>query len=121
MKWYCIVNELKEEAVDLYKDAHKRMYKSEWKEQLDILKQAGAEECMVFIHQNKSILFYKCEDIDESFSTLGTIPGRKAWDEHTLPWFLNDAKFDGSAKVESCEMVFDVNEQLAKKKALSEG
>lgn len=116
MKWFCIVNELKENEVENYKDAHIHMYETEWSNQLDVLKKAGAEECIVFIHENKSILFYRCEDIDESFSTLGIIPERKAWDEFTAPFFANNAKFDGSEKVNTCEMVFDMTEQLAKRK-----
>jgi|AntAceMinimDraft_17_1070374.scaffolds.fasta_scaffold201145_1 L-rhamnose mutarotase len=115
MKWYCIVNELKEDAVKEYKEAHLNMYKTKWSNQLDVLKQAGAKECLVFINKNQSILFYRCEDIDESFTTLGTIPNRTLWDEFALPMFANNAKFDGSEKVETCELVFDLNEQLHKK------
>ncbi len=112
MKWYCIVNELKDEAVEGYREAHMQMHESEWHKQLDVLKEAGAEECLVFLHGNKTILFYRCEDIDESFSKLGQIPERKAWDEYMGPFFANDAKFDGSEKVESCELIFDLNKQL---------
>jgi L-rhamnose mutarotase len=61
---------------------------------------------------NASILFYQCEDIDESFSALGKDDDNNEWQEFIASWFAGTPKFDGSEKVKSLEKIFDLNEQL---------
>jgi L-rhamnose mutarotase len=112
MRWYCLVNELKPECVDEYRDAHKRMHLTVWKRQLEILKEAGAEECIVFLNGTQTILFYRCGEINESFARLGRIEGRAAWDEYTLPMFASTPRFDGTAAVTGLEKIFDMRQQL---------
>lgn len=112
MKWYCMVNELKPEHVADYVEIHETAHLTHWKTQLDALKKAGAQNCISFLYGNKSILFYQCEDIEQSFKTLGTIEENNAWQAHVAPWFANSPKFDGSENVQSLPKIFDLNEQL---------
>jgi len=113
MRWYCLVNELKPECVEEYRDAHKRMHLTAWRKQLHILREAGAEECICFLNGTQTILFYRCEEINESFAKLGRIEGRSAWDEYTLPMFASTPRFDGTTKVDGLEKIFDLRQQLA--------
>ena len=112
MRWYCLVNELKPECVEEYRRAHKTMHESSWKKQLEILKKAGAEDCVVFLNGTQSILFYRCDEINDSFARLGQIEGRAAWDSFTLPMFATSPKFDGSTRVVGAERIFDLRQQL---------
>jgi L-rhamnose mutarotase len=112
MRWYCMVNELKDEYVKDYIDIHKNAHKTHWKTQLRALKDAGAENCICFMDGNKAILFYQCEEINESFTKLGKDDDNNRWQAHIASWFANSPKFDGSQKVTGLEKIFDLNEQL---------
>jgi len=111
-KRYMQVNVLKSEAVEAYKEAHVNMHTGPWKEQLDVLVKAGAEECIVYLYENLSILLYVCDDIEESFNKLGQDERRKAWDDFTGPMFANTVKFDGSSEIKVVEKIYDMKEQL---------
>ena len=112
MKRYCLVYELKEENVKDYVDIHKEAHKTHWRTQLDALKEAGARNCIVYNYKSLSIIFYECEDIDESFTKLGANEANLRWQETVAPWFAEIPKFDGSQKVQPVEKIFDLNQQL---------
>jgi L-rhamnose mutarotase len=112
MKWYCLVNEIKPEHRQDYIDIHKNAHKTHWRTQLDALKEAGAENCLVFMFGNYAILFYQCEEINESFEKLGAIEANNRWQEHIASWFAGKPKFDGTEPVKGLEKIFDLNEQL---------
>jgi L-rhamnose mutarotase len=109
---YCTVYELKEEHIKDYSDLHRKAHLSEWKPQLEALKQAGAENCMVYIYKNLAIMFYECEDIDVSFTELGNIEINQKWQAYEASWFKDTPKFDGSEVTISLEKIFDLNQQL---------
>lgn len=111
-KRYVQVNKLKPEMVEAYKNAHETMHEGPWKEQLDVLQKAGAEECIVYLYENYAIMLYVCDDITESFSALGKDPRRNAWEEFTAPMFADAVKFDGTGKIEYLQKIFDMKEQL---------
>ena len=111
-KRYVLVNEIKPESVDDYVHSHEHMHEGGFKEQLDVLKKAGAEECICYMYKNLAILIYECEDIGESFSKLGQDPRRAAWEDYTQPMFANSPKFDGSEPVKGLRKIFDLNQQL---------
>ena len=111
-KRYILVNEIKPEALEDYIYAHEHMHESAYSEQLDVLKKAGAEECICYIYENLAILIYECEDINESFSKLGQDPRRAAWEDFTQPMFANSPKFDGSEPVRGLRKIFDLNQQI---------
>jgi L-rhamnose mutarotase len=112
MKWYCLVNELKEEHVDDYVEIHKNAHKTHWKTQLHALKKSGAENALVYIYKNLSIIFYQCDDINESFRKLGMDEDNNRWQAHIASWFAGNPKFDGTETVQGLEKVFDLNQQL---------
>ena len=114
MKRYILVNEIKPEYLDLYIDAHMHMHEGPYKDQLQILRDAGATECICYLYNNLVILIYECDDIDQSFTKLGEIPKRMEWEDFTRPMFANSPKFDGSAQVPYLRKIFDMNQQLDK-------
>ena len=111
-KRYVLVNEIKPEKLVDYVNAHEHMHEGVFKEQLDVLKKAGAEECICYLYRNLAIMIYECEDINESFSKLGLDPRRAAWEDFTQPMFANSPKFDGSEPVVGLQKIFDLNQQL---------
>ncbi len=111
-KRYLVVNELRPEFVEAYRKFHMEMHLSEWQPQLKVLEDAGAEECMVYLYNNLAIMIYVCDDIDESYDTLGKNPVRDSWTQLMTPMFANTPKFDGTAKAAYCEKIFDMKQQL---------
>ncbi|MDR1613714.1 MAG: L-rhamnose mutarotase [Planctomycetota bacterium] len=111
-KRYVLVNEIKPERLNDYIAAHERMHESEWKEQLDVLRKAGAKACDSYVFKNYAILVYECDDIDDSFAKLGQDPRRRAWEDFTQPMFATSPKFDGSEKVAGLRKIFDLNAQM---------
>ena len=112
MKWYCLVNELKPEHVQDYVEIHKSAHLTHWKTQLDALKKAGAENCLVYMFNQFSILFYQCDEINQSFHELGKDEDNSRWQNHIASWFAGTPKFDGTEPVRGLEKIFDLNEQL---------
>lgn len=107
-KRYCIVIELKEEHVQEYCDIHR----NPWKDLLDAIKGAGAEELLIWNYKNLSIVYYECEDLDALYEKLGTREVVKKWNMTVGPWFAEAPTFDGSGSVAACEKIFDLNQQL---------
>jgi L-rhamnose mutarotase len=112
MKRYCLVLEIKEECVKDYVEVHKNVHKTHWRTQLDALKEAGAHNCMVYMHKNLAIIFYECEDIDESFSKLGAIEDNIKWQENQARWIADTPGSEGSQGIQTVEKIFDLNQQL---------
>lgn len=111
-KRYVLVNEIKLEHLNAYREAHEHMHEGPFREQLEVLRRAGATECICYLFENLAILIYECEDIDESFAALGRDPVRAAWEKFTQPMFANSPRFDGSARVTGIPKIFDLNQQL---------
>ena len=109
---YLLVNRIKPEYLQQYVDAHERMHEGPFREQLQVLRDAGATECICYVHEDLAILIYECDDIGESFSRLGKIPKRQEWETFTAPMFANSPKFDGSQQVAYLRKIFDLNQQL---------
>jgi L-rhamnose mutarotase len=107
-----MVYELKPEHVKDYAEMHKTAHQTVWKAELDALKKAGARNCITYIYKNYSILLIECEEIDDFFTKLGKSEDNRKWQATTAPWFAVTAKFDGSAKAEPIEKIFDLREQL---------
>jgi len=100
MRKYCLVAELKTEHIDEYVDIHKNA----WPEMLKAIKNAGAEEEILFIYKNLSIIFFLCPDIDELFRKLNEEEVTKKWNATVGPWFEKAPAF--------VEKIFDLNQQL---------
>jgi L-rhamnose mutarotase len=106
MSRFCLVNEIQEEHIGDYIELHKNA----WPEMRDALRKSGAENCVVYVYKNLSILFYECDDIDKSFTALGKDEVNLKWQAITAQWFTATPKFDGSEKTIPVEKVFDLNE-----------
>jgi len=105
---YCLVLELKEEHITEYCDIHR----NPWKDLLESIKEAGAEELLIWNYKNLSIVYYECEDLDALYKFLGTKEVTERWNMTVGPWIAESPTLDGSGSVATCEKVFDLNQQL---------
>ena len=67
MKRYCFVIEINPDQMADYVALHK----DPWKDTLRLLKEAGAEELLIYRYQNFSILFWAAEDLNEVYRKWG--------------------------------------------------
>lgn len=102
MPKFCMVNKLKPEYVAEYSDMHRNC----WSEMRQALIDSGAKNCTVFVNGNTSILFYECDDLDESFEKLGQNEDNNRWQAAVAHCFDNDGGF----AVTTVERVFDLFE-----------
>ncbi len=108
MKRYCIVLELKEEAVEKYCDVHRNA----WPELLDAIKENGAKELLLWNYKNFSIVYYECEDIDKLYEKLNKLEVTKKWNAVMEPLFKEALPVDSEGRFITCEKIFDLNQQL---------
>ena len=91
MPKYCMVNRLKAEHIEDYCQIHKNC----WPEMRQALIDAGARNCTIFVHGNLSIVFYECDNLEESLSKLGQTEINKKWQAVVDPWFEKEGICDG--------------------------
>lgn len=72
-----------------------------------------AQELLIWNYKNLSIVYYECEDLDKLYENLGKLEVTKKWNATVGPWFADSPTLDGSGKVQTCEKIFDLNQQLA--------
>ncbi|MEI6387171.1 MAG: L-rhamnose mutarotase [Spirochaetota bacterium] len=94
------------EYIDLHKNA--------WPDLLKAAKASGADNLVIYIHGNNSIVFFECPDLDEFYEEYGKFEVVKKWNKTTQPWIGESPTIDGSGTVATIEKVFDLNEQLRK-------
>lgn len=108
-KRYCFVIEINEDQMDDYVALHK----NPWPETLKELKDAGADELIVYRYKNLSILFFECKDINELYRKWGATDTCAKWNERLKNAYKVSPSIDGSDDVETLEKIFDLNQQLA--------
>jgi L-rhamnose mutarotase len=111
MRRYCFVIEINEDEMNDYVSIHK----NPWEETLQGLKDAGAQELLIYRYKNFSILFWECEDINEVYRKWGATVTCSRWNERLKNAYKVSPSIDGSADVETLEKIFDLNQQLAGK------
>lgn len=111
MNRYCFVIEIKEDQVEDYVNLHK----NPWPETLQGLKDAGAKELIIYNYKNFSILFWEAEDLNEVYRIWGANPTCPKWNARLANAYKVTPSIDGSADVETCEKIFDLNQQLGGK------
>ena len=105
---YCMVIEIKDKYVKAYADIHRNV----WPELLKAYKDAGAKELLVWVYKNMAIIYYECESIDMIYEKVAEYEVSKKWSAKLVPWFAQAPDFSGSAKVQTCDKVMDLNQQL---------
>ncbi len=113
MNRYIMMYELKPENVDDYRQMHKNCHHTEFKDQLDAIRDAGFHQMCTFLFENYSVLYVECDgDIDDYFARLGEFEANTKWQKVTAPWFAMTPSFDGNAKQAPIEKIFDLQQQL---------
>jgi len=108
IKRYMIVLEIKEEHLKEYCDIHR----NPWPELLNAIKNNGAKELLLWNYKNLSIVYYETEDIDELYKKLNELEEIKRWNVTVSPWISAAPILDGSGKMDTCEKIFDLNQQI---------
>jgi L-rhamnose mutarotase len=108
MKRYCFVIEINEDQMEDYVAVHK----NPWKDTLRLLKEAGAEELVIYRYGNFSILFWQAEDLNEVYRKWGETETCKKWNARLAKAYKVSPSIDGSQDVETLEKIFDLNQQL---------
>ena len=111
MNRYCFIIEINEDQMEDYVKLHK----NPWPETLKGLKDAGAEELLIYRYKNFSILFYECEDINEVYRKWGANETCPKWNARLAKAYKVSPSIDGSEDVETLEKIFDLKQQLAGK------
>lgn len=111
MNRYCFVIEINEDQVEDYVNLHK----NPWRETLEGLKAAGAQELIIYNYKNFSILFWEAEDLNEVYRKWGENETCPKWNARLANAYKVTPSIDGSEDVKTCEKIFDLNQQLAGK------
>ncbi|MBN1298401.1 MAG: L-rhamnose mutarotase [Actinobacteria bacterium] len=111
IKRYLMVLEIDPDHLKEYIDIHK----NPWPELLESIKSEGANELLIWNYKNLSIVYYETEDIDAIYKRLASHEVQKKWNLKVGPWIKVSPPLDGSGKVNTCEKIFDLNQQIAGK------
>ena len=111
IKRYMLILEIKPEHLRQYCDIHR----NPWPELLEAIKGEGAQELLIWNCKDLSIVYYETEDIDELYARLNKIDAIKRWNVTVGPWIAASPPLDGSGKMNTCEKIFDLNQQIAGK------
>ncbi|MCL4416838.1 MAG: L-rhamnose mutarotase [Actinobacteria bacterium] len=104
MKKYCMIFKIKEKFLKDYIEIHKNA----WPEQIKAIKDSGAKKCVMYIHDNLSILYCECEDIEQWFQNLLNNETYQKWAKVTEPWMEQSESGDGSLNL--LEKIFDLEQ-----------
>jgi L-rhamnose mutarotase len=112
MNRYCLVNVLKKETMEEYKDCHKNAEK----DLLNVFKSCGVENLCVFIYENLAIVYVECEDISSYMHDFYNTEEGIEWGKKMTPFLLDSQCIDSSGavldEIECLEKVFDLTGQL---------
>ena len=105
---YLFVLEIHPEKMGQYCDIHR----NPWPEILEAIKGEGAEELLIWVYKNFSIVYYETEDLDGLYKRLANYDVMKKWNVTVGPWIAESPPLDGSGKMNTCEKIFDLNQQI---------
>jgi len=108
MKRYCFVIEIDPDQMADYVALHR----DPWKDTLRLLKEAGAEELLIYRYKDFSILFWEAEDLNDVYRKWGATETCKKWNLRLANAYKVSPSIDGSADVETHEKIFDLRQQL---------
>jgi L-rhamnose mutarotase len=103
MKKYLCVIEIKPE----FEEAYIAIHLNPWKEMLEVIREAGYTNEVLFYYKNQSIIYLECPDDtshEECDARLRSTDVCKKWDVTVCPWFATDPVM--------CKKIFDLNQQL---------
>ena len=100
--------EIKPEYLDKYIEIHENA----WSELLEVSSRAGAENEIIYIYKNFSIVFFECEDIDAFYEAFGKSEVAERWNNVTGPYIFKGPIIDGTGKVETLRKIYDLKQQL---------
>jgi len=113
MNKYCIVGEVKPEYVEEYSKRHKEIHEGEFKELLNIIKNSGVKNEVIFMYKNLAIIYFEAENLNDCYKFQEGFDVIKKWNKLMQPMFASNYDFGGDPdKLSSLKKIFDLNEQL---------
>lgn len=113
MNTYLMIAKLKPEDVDKYRMMHKTCHTTEYRDQLDAIKNCGCKQMLTFLWKDYSLLYAECEGtIEEFFEALGETDANKKWSSVTGPWFADKDDPEHRDFIPPLEKIFDLQQQL---------
>ncbi len=106
MNSYCMVYKLKEDRIEDYISCHKSISQ----EQVQALKDAGAEDLEIYLWDSYSVITYKCEDFGAFIDRLALSPLNSKWQEIVGPMFDTQPQFSGDEKIEPLSRIFKLSD-----------
>ena len=116
MNKYCLVGEIKSEYVEEYSKRHEEIHKGKYKKLLDVIKESGVKNEVVFMYKNLAIIYFEAEDLNTCYKFQEKFDVTNKWNKIMQPMFASNYDFGGDPdKLSGLKKVFDLNEQLAGK------
>lgn len=113
MNKYCLVGEIKPEYVEEYSRRHEEIHKGEYKEILNVIKESGVKNEVVFMYENLAVIYFEAENLSACYKFQEKFDVIKKWNKIMQPMFASNYDFGGdSDKLSGLKKVFDLNEQL---------
>lgn len=109
MKKYCMVFKIKRKFIKDYIEIHKNA----WPEQVNAIRDSGAEKCVMYMHDNISILYCECADVNKWLENLLNNETYKKWLKVVATWMEKSKTGDNSLNI--LEKIFDLEQQLVGK------
>ena len=106
MKKYCMSFKIKQKFVKDYVNIHKNA----WPEQVNAIRESGAEKCVMYMYDNISILYCECADVDKWLENLSNNETYKKWLKVVGPWMEKNKTTDNP--INFLEKIFDLEQQL---------
>lgn len=100
MKKYLMIIKVKPQFKEEYIDIHQ----NPWREMLEVIKEAGFTNEIIWYFEDQSIIYLECLDHDDCNAKLRATQVCKKWDITVGPWF--------AAEPIMAEKIFDLNQQL---------
>lgn len=108
MNTYCAVYELIPDKIDEYIELHKNC----WQEQLQALRESGAENLEIFLNGTQCIITYECIDFYRFIDNLSKNETNTKWQKIMDGIFKNDIRLTGNQGIRPLEKIFSLKQRL---------
>lgn len=108
VKRYCMIYELRPEHVKNYIEAHRNC----WSEVSRAMRAAGAENLVIYVYDNFSIIIYECEDFSKWLEKLNRDEEHNKWSMMIRYMFREIPDFENTLDFKTLPKIYDMKESL---------
>ena len=112
MKKYCIVIEIKPERLDEYIKLHKELKTGDYRQLVEVIRESGVKEEVIFIHNNLVIIYFEADDLGKSYKYQENHEIVEKWNKMMKPLIQSTSELVSGDhdNIPTLEKVFDLNE-----------